>query len=564
MNTQENNSTGTEDTSTRSRKKKWFYWIGGVVGLVVLLGLLTKYAILPGLIRWQVTEQLSKRWDGPVEIDDVDFDFSGAVQLSGLRLKDSHGRTWTQINRLEVEFSYLPNIAPTLTDVVADEVQFVGQIRNGQMVLPLKPAAPGPAEAEDKGKDNEQSDRFWPAGLEQVRVNRFVAAFENERGRLIEYRPIELAIQAGEETVEVRIQQVELTGQETLRLAGQIDPVTSQADLELALHRQISPEMTEPVLQALRTWRIQTVQGRLSTRDEAGDVIRITGPLNAPSRLRFEGQLGLQDVSIRTPHGLLVDKVNTAVQMRSGDSQRFEMPEFQADSGTGSIRANGTLVIGPAGQLEKLQALLETENLELAHVLPASGVEVKQSGRLHLLATVSKASDSTSWSDVRSDAAFRLDDAQLWDMPLAAAIFEHLQIGQYDPTSVSDVRGEFRSRGAVVTAQMLRLASTAYAIEARPGSQIDLESGKLRDFAVTAVPLQRVGDLLDRIPVVDVLTDIPAQLGKELSYMAVQGNIYGQVRVVPQTVDSLGKGTVEFFRKAADSGGQLFESVTPD
>ncbi len=562
MKTQENNSTGTEDTSARSRKKKWLYWIGGVLALLVVLGLLTKYAILPALIRWQVTEQLSKRWDGPVEIDDVDFDFSGAVQLSGLRLMGPHGRTWAQINRLEVEFSYLPNIAPTLTNVVADEVHFVGQIRNGQMVLPLRPAEPGPDE--DAAEPDQEPGRFWPAGLEQVRVNRFVAAFENEQGRLIEYRPVELSLQAGQGSVQLRVQQAELTGQETLRLAGQIDPVTSRADLELALHRQISPEMTEPVLQALRTWRIQAAQGRLSTRAEASDVIRITGPLNAPAKLRFEGQLGLQDVSIRTPHGLLVDKVNTAVQMRGGDSQHFEMPEFQADSGTGSIRANGTLVIGSAGELVKLQALLETKDLELAHVLPASGVDVDQTGRLHLLATLSNASDSTNWSDLRSDAAFRLDDAQLWDMPLAAAVFKHLQIGQYDPTSVSDVRGELRSRGPVVTAQMLRLASTAYAIEARPGSQIDLQSGKLRDFAVTAVPLQRVGDLLDRIPVVDVLTDIPAQLGKELTYMAVQGNIYGQVRVVPQTVDSLGKGTISFFRKAADSGGQLFDSVTPD
>ncbi|MFP4355994.1 MAG: hypothetical protein ACLFUJ_12795 [Phycisphaerae bacterium] len=548
------NNNGTErGLGVRIWSKRWVKILLGVAVILLILLIAGKYYIIPEIIRTQAQARLEEEWGGKVTVEGVSFDYSGRVQIHQVRLCDSQGGDCVLARDLVVYWDYLPEIIPTLTHVRLAELNMTGNLRDGKLDLPLpeKQEQPEPAEPE------QPEGRFWPEGLKEVSIERVNMAFQDESGQQIAYAPISLKLLCPEDVVQVELQQHDLADEEAMQLSGTIQAATGQADLQLQLHRQITSEMTRPILVALGAENLHSLEMLISTRDDDRRQLRITGDLQKPETLGGTGVVEIRDGAVGPGDNLWVHSFATKLDMDIAETNTFNIQRIQGRTANGPIDGHLLLEIDSAGQIQQLNGVLEVTKIDLGPLLPVTAEGVRQKGTLTAIASLDNR--AVAWDRIRSKIAFRVDNAQLWEFPIAAAIFGHLGVGRFDPVSVTDVYGECSTRGLLIITDRIRAASELYAIETRPGGQIDLKSGALNDLAVTAVPLQGFGRILDQIPVVDVLTNIPAQLGKELTYMKIQGNIYGDVKVRPQSVSTLGKDTIDFFREAVQAQGDLVD-----
>ncbi len=88
-----------------------------LAALVVLVAAV-KYVAAPWMIRTTILERLSAKWNGPLEIANVDFNYFGPSQLRGLTLRDAFGRTWATVDCVKFRIASAPWNKPIFVEDV--------------------------------------------------------------------------------------------------------------------------------------------------------------------------------------------------------------------------------------------------------------------------------------------------------------------------------------------------------------------------------------------------------------------------------------------------------------
>jgi hypothetical protein len=157
----------------------------------------------------------------------------------------------------------------------------------------------------------------------------------------------------------------------------------------------------------------------------------------------------------------------------------------------------------------------------------------------------------------------RLDNGQLMGIPIVSSVFNYLRAEEFNPVTLSDALGEFQVSWPYVTVGQFRVASKLYAIEFRKGGRVNLDTGQIDNLRVVAVPLQKVGGVLDRIPGFQALSSLPTELTKNITQLEVTGNVLdsGSIGVRPVVGAELAGETFDFLKRAAASGGNLLDQA---
>lgn len=120
--------------------------------LAVATVIAAKSWIIPGIIRDKVSNALAEHWGGEVEIEDVEFSFSGSAVLRNVKLLDYDGREWLHADNVAITLANWASDAPMLTDANIDGLDIFAHYVKGGCAPPLTESQK-PADDEPKNID---------------------------------------------------------------------------------------------------------------------------------------------------------------------------------------------------------------------------------------------------------------------------------------------------------------------------------------------------------------------------------------------------------------------------
>lgn len=173
------------------------------------------------------------------------------------------------------------------------------------------------------------------------------------------------------------------------------------------------------------------------------------------------------------------------------------------------------------------------------------------------------------WSDwnraelVQGEIRATLDNVDTLVVPLVPDLMA--QLGQAalqplrsDTQGFSQGAGVFSLAGGVLTFQSARLANPISALEFEPGGTINLRNKQL-DFHVVGVALTALRDVLVKIPLVNLMVNFKDKIVR----VRVKGpwDADSSTLISKEPVGDLAKGTTDFFKGVAESGGKLGPAI---
>lgn len=142
-NAQQNQTTEDKAQTQSKKKRRWpKVLLVGVILLVVLVAAVIVAApdyIVPRVVRWQASANLSAAWDGEVTIETIDFSYTEPTRLGGIAVTGRDGRTWLTVGEVVLTLDNWPGISPVLAEVAVRDVDATVYLENGRPVQEPKP-----------------------------------------------------------------------------------------------------------------------------------------------------------------------------------------------------------------------------------------------------------------------------------------------------------------------------------------------------------------------------------------------------------------------------------------
>ena len=474
------------------RKRLARYLAKALIGLVVLAALLaavTKFWLIPAVVRHTVRQNMARYWDGPVEIEQIDLSFSGPSFLKSISVYDRAGRRWAWVGSVRLELGNWPGLKPTLTEAHLKQLDLRAHFANGRCRLPLH--LPGRHDKESVPK------RISAAEISLTIVD--------EAGAKASWGNLEFHLANAGDEGEFTLTLPSGDGANTILLTGALAD-GSFRNTVLRASLAVGQAKAKTILSALNAPLARTAEGNL-TAD-----VKISGDFRQPS---LRGRVKLDNWSVLATDGALLEDLTATVTLKG---RRAELTGFNAWLCDGHLEAAAKLAFEP-GEAWQYEGRVATCGVDLRQLASVTGQQNTRGGRLTASYTFGGKvhRQKRTWT-CHGDGAVFVDDADLWSLPATAKLFGALGLGRRDPSRISDAEAVFTTNGYTVTIQDGRLANAISAIRAESGGIIDLKTGRL-DIYVVAVPLELVSELLSSLPVVRLFTNI----ADKLTHMHVHG-----------------------------------------
>ena len=230
--------------------------------------------------------------------------------------------------------------------------------------------------------------------------------------------------------------------------------------------------------------------------------------------------------------------------------QGLSSPSVLATAYEGFMRSSFA-VDYPGGDIVRYRIDSSLEQVDLARLAEAlTGTPGDSQGGITGRVVVQ--GSQRGYPDFTGRGVMVLNNANLWNVPVVSAILEFMPTGGV--LTFSDGQARFTIDGGVVTIRQAQIASSISAMEVEPGGTVDLASGML-NFYVVGVPLSEARSLLTRIPLVKLLVDIKDRITR----LHVEGHWSKPPSelIEKESVQDLAAGTLDFFKDAAQTGGQI-------
>ncbi|MDY6912873.1 MAG: hypothetical protein SVT52_00205 [Planctomycetota bacterium] len=503
----------------------------GLVVLAALLAAVVKFWIIPAVVRHTIRQNVARYWDGTVEIEQVDFSFSGPSFLKGISVYDRAGRRWACIGSVRLGLDNWPGLAPTLTEAHLKQLDLRAHFVNGRCRPPLRSPA--------------RLDKH--SALKRISAAEISLTIVDEAGAEATWGNLEFHLANADNEGEFTLTLPAGDGSKTTLLAGMLAD-GSFRNTVLRANLAIDRAKARTILSALKAPLARTAEGNI-TAD-----VKISGAFRQPS---IQGYVKFNNWTVLATDGVLLEDLGTTVMLKG---RRAELSGFSASLCDGYLEADAELAFPPGGPLD-YRGQISTGGVDLRQLASVAGQQNTRGGRLTASYTFGGKvhRQKRTWT-CHGDGAVFVDDADLWSLSATAKLFGALGLGRRDPSRISDAEAVFTTNGYTVTIQDGRLANAISAIRAEPGGIIDLKTGRL-DIYVVAVPLELVSKLLSSMPVVRLFTNI----ADKLTHMRVHGrwNDPQSIVVTRQPVRDVEEATILFFSDMVKSGGQLKGLLKP-
>jgi hypothetical protein len=334
---------------------------------------------------------------------------------------------------------------------------------------------------------------------------------------------------------------------EALRLRGTVDTATSQVSLWMDIEHALAEQEIAVLLAGFGTPVPVGAAGRVSGS------VAVTGNLKDPNTLELTGSIKLANWMFKVRDHIVF--TDGAAEVRH-DGARCDIRNVTAATYGGHVDGSFHLVLNP-GLKPTFGGDFEVNSVDFDQLTSELlGPEKKAKGTLIFMYDFTE--ETGDIRNLQGQGQLLLEDAEMYVLPLGAAMFSALGVKDYTSSGRSDVHAAFRTAGPVVTLDSAHLANRMLAIEAEPGGTINLQSGDL-DLYVVGIGLRQFYNVASKLPVVRLFVDLRHKLVR----LKVKGNWSGprDKMITKEPVKDVGEATLGFFKGVIDEGGSLGKTV---
>lgn len=248
-----------------------------VLVLIVSVGLIGKYALVPYVVKQQIRQELELYWAGPVEIEKVEVNFLSPSRLRGIRLCDEKGRCWVSLGSLEARMASILTLDFTIVELVLDRLVVTAHFQDGQCEWPIRIPPDTPA--------------LEPATYPDVHIrNAALMLLDDDNKWAWENFDIQTRWLAGRAAPEFRIGRFAGESRDWISLQGSIHPETLEANLMFAMTHTLERGEVKAILGVLEVPIVDDVKGILTAN------LNVQGQLNDLGSLNLYGTLNVNDL----------------------------------------------------------------------------------------------------------------------------------------------------------------------------------------------------------------------------------------------------------------------------
>jgi hypothetical protein len=452
---------------------------------VTLAVVTAKVFLLPAYLQKQLESAMGDYWDGQTLIRDIDLNFSsGPVVLNQVTLLDRTKQRWIYIDKIRLIFSNWPSLHPVLTDIeiYSPEIQLYRV--NDQYTPPFKTQT-------DSDDSSSALDAY--IDIRNITVHDFSFATINQDGIKKSWNNIQISAKKQGAAYNVFLNKLTYEATENLMISGTVDPNNYETRLSVEFACQAQREQVAELVTALDIPIVRQAEGKVMAS------LNVSGRLDEPEKLQFNGIVNLNDCNVSAFHSLEVINLNTVIK---ATGRRLDFQRITAQTAEGSI--SGSLYTDiPIDHPVQVGGKLSLEKVNLDKLTDAI-TEMPKITKGTATAHYAFSVQSTGLQSLNGYGMLFFDNAHLWNLPVILQLFDQFKINGRDPLSTSDLITLFAMKGPNTIFQQAMLANSISAIEMEPGGRINLQTEQI-DMFVIGVPLKTLRKIVSAIPLVKLL-----------------------------------------------------------
>ncbi len=289
-------------------RRKWTKWLAfrAIAIILALLAVGVTFAmwIVPAVVYSKVMKNLSKYWDGRVEVTNIEVNYLGPAYLRGVKFFDNAGSECISAEAIEVTLANWPGPKPAVTGIKVDGLKVQISATDGKFSLPV--VFPSAEKDESKKKSN----------LRKFAAEKATLVLDDKKGSKVVYEEVSLSVQKKADFYSVEVKGGGGEASHRFVTDGKIYPGTLVTDISLRAEGDIN-EIEAAILSRWLKLPSWPAHGQLSAD------MRISGFLTRFEALRPEGVIKLSDWTIEPGKDVPPAGFSTEIRF-SGSSVKLE------------------------------------------------------------------------------------------------------------------------------------------------------------------------------------------------------------------------------------------------
>ncbi|MBN1123720.1 MAG: hypothetical protein JXA82_01835 [Sedimentisphaerales bacterium] len=500
--------------------------------LIVVIGaVLLKFWVGPLFIREQFLQAVEPRWDGTVKVGGVTFHFFRPVELHDVAFLDRQDRIWARSETVSIVLGDWPGWKPSPLEIRMEraEVYFYCDDQPGISIPIVKPDAVG-----DSLKT-----------LERCVVQKMAFHLIDPDELILNYGQFHLDVNFDPQRITFRaLQQGIPDSQESLNATLILDRFNQSYEANVKLYHRFEEEEMALIVPFFAEGRAYRCRGILSA-----DLV-LTGKMETSEDFQANGDVFFSEWDVLQPSGeMLIDDFAGNFHIAG---KHLYCPGLALSFCGADIHASLETDIEDMRPVS-LQGQVVVRGLDLEklsqHIVLRSGLD---RGRVDIDYVFVEIGPNPE--DLYGYGFVTAEDANLSASPFMRRLFELIGLSDMNPLAMSDGLAIFSTRGGRITFQQGQVSNRLAAVLIEPGGWIDV-SAKTVDLYAIGVPIKTVQNLLQKIPLVNILVGFKDKIVR----VRVEGNYAEspEKMIRKELLRDVKQGLVQIFVDLAQSGGEL-------
>jgi hypothetical protein len=505
----------------------------GIFFVILAIGFhaVVKFWLGPAYVAVQVEKALSEFWSGPVRVEDIEFNYDGVMFIREVGFQEKNGAEIIKAGDVKLVLGNWPSLTAPAKRIEVERLDVQIRLDGGKPVMPLRV------------EQNSQSGEPRP---DYMSVKHITVSVEEGESELV-FDRLYAEISKVEGIYQINAGRNEDGNSYKARLDGVLDLDRGDVEMNLSFTEKAVREQMRVLLSVAGVPAAWGCEGKVSAN------LRVMGNLNDVESLWPKGTAEFENWTIIANQHIFAENVNGVLVIRN---RRLDLERFNGSLCKGNFNSSFYLDVRQHGPVTYGGDVLVTgtDMTELTDILGTTKKFTKGTGLLNL----KFAGDANGVDSVRGNGAIFLNDADLWRFPVIGELFKSIGIWEYQVGGISDAEAVFGLSGLEMTVERGHLSNQFSAIEAERGGKINLQNGQI-DMYVVAIPLKKVENIINRIPLVNWLAhfkDKLIRLRLKGHWSEPAGKLIGK-----QPIKDLTEATIGFFVDIFKSGGQLTEKT---
>lgn len=492
-----------------------------LIGGIVLLVIATKWWIAPLVIENRISAQIGRLCNGDVRVQNAQLSFDGQIAIDDVAVEDSQGRTRLRVNDLRLNIDGIARLNPHVSAVTIGRLDL--DLHRDQEPL-IKESRP-PSEGD--------------VSLQSLDIKKITITMHSEDATVTWLGGAHLTATRTEQVYEVALQQDSGPTGGSVRIAGTVDPDSTELQLKARIERAFDANQ----ISVLLSWADLPPDFRGHGRLDAD--LQLGGSYANLANLKTSGYMNLVEAAVSYRGAPVLSGLGFRCDVN--DSHLRGQLESRMLEGT----LNGTLILEHTGlTMGPCRLGLQADRVDLSQL--ASNVPEWDSVTKGIASGYYDGRfERPTPADVNGVGAIHIKDMDVHLVPIISQVLEVMNV---KILGTSDAMVRFDNRGPALTLSDGSVANAVNAIKIEPGGRVNLKDRHVDLYAIW-MPLKHVEGLLAKVPLANLLTDIKDKLIRV--HVEGQWDQPASKLVSKEPVEDVSEAVGGFFKDVASTGGRI-------